>query len=167
MGWRPIVKSWLNEMPASLTEMHKSTINDLFERFCDACIQLVRKGGVKELCPTTDTNMIKSLMNLMDCQMDEFQDEAKISQMEEREIMTWLEVCYFAFSYFIVYKRPKLGAYHHCLLTEKFLHHLNEANSGVWFFLFNMSLLFFLPSSTSIWQKYCWQGRWPIKVWRP
>ena len=32
-------------------------------------------------------------MNLMDCQMDEFHDEAKISQMEEREIMTWLEVC--------------------------------------------------------------------------
>ena len=93
MGWRPIVKSWLNEMPPSLTEMHKSTINDLFERFCDACIQLIRKGGVKELCPTTDTNMIKSLMNLMDCQMDEFHDEAKISQMEEREIMTWLEVC--------------------------------------------------------------------------
>ena len=92
LGWRPIVKSWLNEMPPTLTEMHKSSINDLFERFCDACIQLVRKGGVKELCPTTDTNMVKSLMNLMDCQMDEFQDEAKISQMEEREISTWLEV---------------------------------------------------------------------------
>ncbi|KAH3750206.1 hypothetical protein DPMN_184725 [Dreissena polymorpha] len=33
-------------------------------------------------------------MNLMDVQMDEFQDVAKISAMEERETMTWLEVQY-------------------------------------------------------------------------
>lgn len=92
LGWRPLVKSWLNDMPPSLNDMYKSTINDLFERFCDACIQLVRKGGLKELAPTGDTQVIKSLMNLMDVQMDEFKDEAKISQMEEREIMTWLEV---------------------------------------------------------------------------
>jgi hypothetical protein len=31
-------------------------------------------------------------MNLMDTLMDEFQDETKIAQMEEREIMSWLEV---------------------------------------------------------------------------
>lgn len=47
LGWRPVVKSWMNEMPAAVTEMHRSTINDMFERFCDPCIQLVRKGGVK------------------------------------------------------------------------------------------------------------------------
>ncbi|OWF34632.1 Dynein heavy chain 7, axonemal [Mizuhopecten yessoensis] len=46
LGWRPMVKSWLFMMPATLTETHKSTINDMFERFVDACIQLVRKGGV-------------------------------------------------------------------------------------------------------------------------
>jgi hypothetical protein len=28
----------------------------------------------------------------MDTLMDEFQDESKIAQMEEREIMSWLEV---------------------------------------------------------------------------
>lgn len=31
-------------------------------------------------------------MNLMDSLMEEFQDEAKITQMEDREIMSWLEV---------------------------------------------------------------------------
>ncbi|XP_052236951.1 dynein axonemal heavy chain 7-like isoform X2 [Dreissena polymorpha] len=95
LGWRPLVKSWLKDMPPAVNEMHKSTIHDLFERFCDACIQLIRKGGVKELAPTSDTNLIKSLMNLMDVQMDEFQDEAKISAMEERETMTWLESIFF------------------------------------------------------------------------
>ncbi|WAR10683.1 DYH7-like protein [Mya arenaria] len=95
LGWRPLVKSWLNEMPTSITEMYKSTINDLFERFVDACIQLVRKGGVKEQAPTSDTQLVKGVMNLMDVQMDEFKDEAKVSQMEEREIMTWLESIFF------------------------------------------------------------------------
>ena len=92
LGWRPLVKSWMNELPGTITETHKSTVNDLFERFVDASIQLVRKGGIKENCPTTDTNLVKSLMNLVDCQLDEFKDEAKISQMEEREVTTWLEV---------------------------------------------------------------------------
>ncbi|XP_067686354.1 dynein axonemal heavy chain 7-like [Haliotis asinina] len=95
LGWRPLVKSWMNVMPSTVTETLKSIINDLFERFVDTCLQLVRKGGVKELSPTNDSNLVKSLMNLMDCMMDEFQDEAKISQMEEREIVTWLESIFF------------------------------------------------------------------------
>lgn len=47
LGWRPIVKSWLNDMPKSLSEMHRSTINDMFERFVDAGLQLIRKGGIR------------------------------------------------------------------------------------------------------------------------
>lgn len=47
LGWRPIVKSWLNDCPKSLSEMHRSTVNDMFERFVDAGLQLVRKGGIK------------------------------------------------------------------------------------------------------------------------
>lgn len=32
-------------------------------------------------------------MNLMDCMMDEFHDEAKIKSMNENDICSWLEVC--------------------------------------------------------------------------
>lgn len=46
----------------------------------------------QELSPTTDSNLVTSLMNLIDCQLDEFHDEAKVAQLEEREIITWLEV---------------------------------------------------------------------------
>lgn len=48
---------------------------------------------LQELSPTSDTNLVKSLMNLMDCMMDEFQDEAKIKSMSENCIQSWLEVC--------------------------------------------------------------------------
>ena len=36
--------------------------------------------------------MVQSLMNLMDSLMDEFQDEAAVSKMDEREIISWIEV---------------------------------------------------------------------------
>ncbi|XP_076459412.1 dynein axonemal heavy chain 7-like [Babylonia areolata] len=94
LGWRPLVKSWMHTMPSTLTEMHKSIINDLFERFVDPCLFLVRKH-LKELSPTTDSNLVKALMSLMDCLMDEFQDEGRIAQLEEREIITWLESIFF------------------------------------------------------------------------
>lgn len=31
-------------------------------------------------------------MSMIDCLMDEFHDEGKVAQLEEREIITWLEV---------------------------------------------------------------------------
>ena len=47
---------------------------------------------VQELSPTTDSNLVKALMSMIDCLMDEFHDEGKVAQLEEREIITWLEV---------------------------------------------------------------------------
>ncbi|TMS06223.1 Dynein heavy chain 7, axonemal, partial [Larimichthys crocea] len=44
-----------------------------------------------ELSPTSDTNLVKSLMNLMDCMMDEFHDEAKMKSMNDKDICSWLE----------------------------------------------------------------------------
>ncbi|XP_064598423.1 dynein axonemal heavy chain 7-like [Liolophura sinensis] len=95
LGWRPLMKSWLHQMSTNVSDMHKSVITDMFERFIDPCLSLLRKGGVKELSPTSDSNVVKSCMNLMDCLMDEFNDEAKIAQMDEREIISWLESIFF------------------------------------------------------------------------
>lgn len=46
----------------------------------------------QELSPTSDTNLIRSLMNLMDCMMDEFTDETKFKAMNDHDIFSWLEV---------------------------------------------------------------------------
>jgi len=43
LGWRPLVKSWLNALPVTFTEGYKKIINDMFERFVDPCLALVRK----------------------------------------------------------------------------------------------------------------------------
>ncbi|CAG5124201.1 unnamed protein product, partial [Candidula unifasciata] len=49
LGWRPLMKSWMNRLPATLTDGHKAVITDMFERFVTPTLQLVHKGGLKSM----------------------------------------------------------------------------------------------------------------------
>jgi dynein heavy chain len=91
LGWRPVFTSWVNTLPATLTDNHKKLIIELFERFIDPCIAYLRKGGLKELSPTSDSNLVRSLMNILDCQFDKFQDPKKVASYVTKEIFTWIE----------------------------------------------------------------------------
>jgi dynein heavy chain len=91
LGWRPLVKSWMNTLPQTLNDQYKKIINDMFERFVDPCLQMLRKGGLKELVGTSDSNLVKSLMNLLDCQFDKFQDAKKFGYFDQKEVGNWLE----------------------------------------------------------------------------
>ncbi|XP_014666536.1 PREDICTED: dynein heavy chain 7, axonemal-like [Priapulus caudatus] len=90
LGWRPLLKSWLNTLPPTLNDLHKETLNNMFERFVDPILHFIRKVG-KELAPTTDANLVHSLMNLIDAQMDEFRDEAVFSKLTEQQVSSWIE----------------------------------------------------------------------------
>ena len=91
LGWRPIFTSWVNTLPATLTENHKKLIVELFERFIDPCVAYLRKGGLKELSPTSDSNLVRSLMNILDCQFDKFHDPKKFASYVTKEVFTWIE----------------------------------------------------------------------------
>ncbi|XP_053363484.1 dynein axonemal heavy chain 7-like [Clarias gariepinus] len=95
LGWRPLMVSWINTLPSTLTCVHKDLIASLFDRMMPACLQFVRKA-TKELSPTSDTNLARSLMNLMDCMMDEFKDERQMKALSEKDMCSWLE-CIFVF----------------------------------------------------------------------
>jgi dynein heavy chain len=85
----------VNTLPATLTENHKKSIIELFERFVDPCIAYLRKGGLKELSPTSDANLVRSLMNILDCQFDKFQDPKKFAAYVTKEVFTWIEGMFF------------------------------------------------------------------------
>ena len=46
--------------------------------------------------------MVKSHMNLMDTMMDEFHEEQKFKELNEREVAAWLEVYISSVSFFVI-----------------------------------------------------------------
>nr|XP_057937248.1 dynein axonemal heavy chain 7 isoform X2 [Doryrhamphus excisus] len=90
LGWHPLMLSWFNVLPSTVTPAHKELIANLFERILPACLELIRKATT-ELSPTSDSNLVKSLMNLMDCMMEEFHDASIMKRMSDNDVCSWLE----------------------------------------------------------------------------
>lgn len=91
LGWKPLVLSWLATLPESMPQTHKDLILAMFDRYVPCTLQFVRKGGFKELSPTNNTNLVKSLMNLIDSLIDEFHDAAKLKDLSEEQAEAYLE----------------------------------------------------------------------------
>jgi dynein heavy chain len=64
MGWRPMVTSWYATL-VFLSDQWKKYITILFEEFVDSFLKFYRKE-CKELSPTTDIGLVKSLVNILD-----------------------------------------------------------------------------------------------------
>jgi len=91
LGWRPLFLSWLNTLPDSVDADIKEMLVENFDRIVPPILNFIRKSGVKELSPTTDANLARSCMNLMDCLIDEFHDADQIKAFKERQALSWVE----------------------------------------------------------------------------
>ena len=47
LGWQPLVKSWLNTLPATITDQQKQLLTDLYYGMVPASLDFVRKSGFK------------------------------------------------------------------------------------------------------------------------
>ncbi|KAF2360955.1 Dynein heavy chain AAA module D4 [Trinorchestia longiramus] len=103
LGWKPLVESWLANLPQTLTNTHKAVLTALFHRFVPPLLAFVRRHLLwfklersesyieKDVSPTTDLNLVRSLMNLFDCFKGEFEDPAYTKHHPETDIRAHLE----------------------------------------------------------------------------
>ena len=92
LGWQPLMDSWLNTLPDTITDKHKELISSLYLRMVPCCLDFVKKSGFKELSPTSDANLVRSLMSIHECQLDEFKDEQKLKQLSAEQLDAWIMV---------------------------------------------------------------------------
>jgi dynein heavy chain len=92
LGWQPLLTSWLNTLPETITTNYRGLLTDMYHRIVQPCLDFVRKGGFKELSPTSNTNLARSLMNIHECLMDDFKDEQAIKSISDEQKEAWLMV---------------------------------------------------------------------------
>ncbi|XP_030383339.1 dynein heavy chain 7, axonemal [Scaptodrosophila lebanonensis] len=90
LGWEPLVESWKNTLPASFHTVSKQLIAALITRFCPILLYVVRKG-LKEIAPTSDANLMMSLMNFFECFIDDFKDEKYVANISDLDFRAQIE----------------------------------------------------------------------------
>ncbi|XP_033631251.1 dynein heavy chain 3, axonemal-like [Asterias rubens] len=92
LGWRPLKESWMEKLPASLTQEHRELVNDLFEWLIDPCLDFIRHD-CKLFIYTSNIHLAHSLMNLYTCLMDEIKMSGTDGHdtMSNQQITLWLQ----------------------------------------------------------------------------
>ena len=116
LGWRPLLKSWINTLPDNLKEF-REFITGLFEWVVSPLLYFVRHN-CREYAPTSDSNLVHSLMMFIEVIMEDVSDD------EVRYIKTWLAA---AFTFGCVWS---VGASSDAPSREKFDEYFKELISG-------------------------------------
>ncbi|KAH8413286.1 hypothetical protein KR009_009673 [Drosophila setifemur] len=90
LGWEPLVASWKNTLPAAFHTVSKQLISMLINRFCPILLYIVRKS-LKEIAPTSDANLVVSLMNFFECFIDDFRDEKYVANISDLDFRAQTE----------------------------------------------------------------------------
>ena len=81
LGWRPLVASWLEQLPAHFSDALRENINELFETFVDPTIAYIR-ANCALLMPVDDMFMVSSLMRMFEAATAAFAEESNQKVLE-------------------------------------------------------------------------------------
>ncbi|XP_049887204.1 dynein axonemal heavy chain 7-like [Pectinophora gossypiella] len=96
LGWKCLMESWLNTLPKTLNDWHKSLITALFNRFTSPILWLVEYSGlVKQMYVTSRSNLIVACMKLIDTFLDDYNDEKYVSNLNDLDIRAQIEGVFF------------------------------------------------------------------------
>lgn len=95
LGWEPLLESWKNTLPEKLNQVNKQSIHQMFSRFCPVLLWFIRKGGLHEMAPTLNSNLVVAIMNLFDSFMDDFNDDEYVKGLSDLDVRAQLEGVFF------------------------------------------------------------------------
>jgi len=74
LGFQPLVESWLNELPRLMDTRFKIKLNILFDTYVKSGLAMMRRN-CEEPLPSTDHNLVTSLMNILDCYFVDYEEK--------------------------------------------------------------------------------------------
>uniref|UniRef100_A0A094ZX25 Dynein heavy chain 7, axonemal n=1 Tax=Schistosoma haematobium TaxID=6185 RepID=A0A094ZX25_SCHHA len=89
LGWRPLVRSWMNRLPISLTTGDtKDMINSFFEWSLDPCMEFIQTN-CRTLVATRQGNLVTSCLGFIDMLIEDVANEEDAN--ENRYLRLWLQ----------------------------------------------------------------------------
>ncbi|XP_053550231.1 dynein axonemal heavy chain 3 [Bombina bombina] len=92
LGWKPLKDSYMETLPADLTDEHKELINDMFNWLVQPCLDFIRLE-CKFLVQTSPIHLAYSMMRLYTCLLDEIAASGEDGKepMTSQQITLWLQ----------------------------------------------------------------------------
>ncbi|XP_064448835.1 dynein axonemal heavy chain 3 [Mirounga angustirostris] len=95
LGWKPLKDSYMDTLPASLTEEHKELVNDMFMWLLQPCLEFIRLQ-CKFVVQTSPIHLAFSMMRLYSSLFDEIKEiDEEESELHEgltsQQIFLWLQ----------------------------------------------------------------------------
>lgn len=95
LGSNVIFERWTK---TNITFLHESSIQligQMVQRFCPILFWLLNSSFVKELSKTSDSSRLQSMLNLIECFLDDYKDEKYVSTLSDFDVRAQLEGTFF------------------------------------------------------------------------
>ncbi|XP_050432703.1 dynein axonemal heavy chain 7-like isoform X2 [Adelges cooleyi] len=95
LGWECLVQSWINQLSPFISEHYKQMLHSLILRFCHLMLYFLRRCSIAEIFPSSNSNIVASLLNLCDTYMNPYQDEDQMKMISQSDLRAQLEGIFF------------------------------------------------------------------------
>lgn len=174
LGWTPLLLSWLKTLPEFFNDFQVGLVKGLFLRFVPPLLWLINSPHVKEMCHTSDSNLVKSLMNLFDSWMDDFSDENFCKNISDLDVRAQIEGSFFFSAIWslgatlVAKSRGKFDQLFRALLEKKFPPQVID-DFGIEFTIEDppKPYIYSIPSEGLVYEyRYLKEGKGKWKLWR-
>lgn len=90
LGWHPLMLSWMNTLPKTLSDVTKKHLQGLFEWLVPACLKF-KNRHVKDLNPTSDTALVNTLMRTFYSLILELKTEDGVKALGKEKLTIWID----------------------------------------------------------------------------